>query len=435
MSEAQRLLFSNAAYARATHYLFRYPAKFHPPVARALIRKFSRRGETVLDPFCGSGTVAVESQLLGRHAVGSDIDPLAVFISRTKNKRLKVQHLRRSAAQLVTCLQDIERPKTEYERRKRSDVSWETVVRNARSEGLYIPRIPNIQHWFRNYVVVDLARILSVIQAMPVPSTHRDVFRVCFASIIRNSSNADPVPVSGLEVTSHMLSREKAGRIVNPFALFKQRLARCVESFDEFCSLTSDVETTSRFVHADATHLARHFNEAVSTVITSPPYHSAVDYYRRHTLEMYWLGLTMTREERLELLPKYIGRSHVPRTHEFVMDGAELPPTVKSWERKLRRASPARADALKHYAVAMRKTFRELSHLLSKGRRAVLVVGKSKWGDERIPTDALFSELSSEWFKRSAEYWYPIKNRYMSYSRHNGADINREHVIVLVRRS
>jgi hypothetical protein len=64
----------------------------------------------------------------------------------------------------------------------------------------------------------------------------------------------------------------------------------------------------------------------------------------------------------------------------------------------------------------------------------VLVVGKSKWGNERIPTDSLFAELAREWFKKSSEYWYPIKNRYMSYSRRNGADINEEHVVVFSRK-
>jgi hypothetical protein len=267
-----------------------------------------------------------------------------------------------------------------------------------------------------------------------VPSTHRAVFRLCFASIIRNSSNADPVPVSGLEVTSHMLQKEKDGRILNPYDIFTQRLRRYLDSVEEFCNLTKDTKTTSRFIKSDATCLSQHLNGKVSAVITSPPYHSAVDYYRRHTLEMYWLGFTETHDDRLNLLPKYIGRSRVPRTHDFVMDGAQLPPTVKLWERKVRQVSDERADALKHYAVAMRKTFKELASFLDEGCEAVLVVGKSKWGDERIPTDSLFAELAGEWFQKTADYWYPIKNRYMSYSRHNGADINQEHVVVLTRK-
>jgi tRNA G10 N-methylase Trm11 len=434
MSDSKRLTFPEGSFSKVTHYLFRYPAKFFPPVARALIEKFSEEGDTVLDPFCGSGTVAVESQLLGRNAVGSDIDPVAIFVSQVKNKRFHVAHLRRSAVTLLDDLGELERTEAEYERRQWADVTWKTVEKNVKDEGLWVPEIPNIQHWFRNYVVTDLARILQTIDSLEVPMTHKDVFRLCFASIIRNSSNADPVPVSGLEVTSHMLKKEKAGRIVNPFVLFSQRLVKYLDGVEEFCDLTKNKKTTSLFIQSDATGLSQHLEGKVSALITSPPYHSAVDYYRRHTLEMYWLGFTETHEDRLDLLPKYIGRSRVPRTHEFVMDGAQLPPTVKLWERKVREVSDERADALKHYAVAMRKTFKEFASFLVKGGRAVLVVGKSKWGNARIPTDDLFSELAGEWFKHTEDYWYPIKNRYMSYSRHNGADINQEHVIVLTRK-
>ncbi len=434
MSDSKRLAFPEGSFSKVTHYLFRYPAKFHPPVARALISKFSEKGDTVLDPFCGSGTVAVESQLLGRHTIGSDIDPVAVFVSHVKNRRFHIAHLRRSAATLLEGLRALERTAAEYDRRQWDDVTWKTVEKNIKDDGLWIPEIPNIQHWFRNYVVTDLARILHAISTLDVPSTHHAFFRLCFASIIRNTSNADPVPVSGLEVTSHMLKKEADGRIVNPFEHFAQRLGKYLDGVQEFCELTKKAKTKSLFVQCDATCLSQHVRGNVSTVITSPPYHSAVDYYRRHTLEMYWLGLTATHEQRLELLPKYIGRSRVPRTHEFVMDGAELPPTVKIWERTVRGVSDERADALKHYAVAMRRTFKELSSFLETGRKAVLVVGKNKWADKRIPTDLLFSELAGEWFKKTADYWYPIKNRYMSYSRHNGADINQEHVVVLTRK-
>src|SRR5579871_4208166 len=275
MSDSKRLAFPEGSFSKVTHYLFRYPAKFYPPVARALIEKFSEEGDTVLDPFCGSGTVAVESQLLGRNAVGSDIDPVAVFVSHVKNKRFHVAHLRRSAATLLDHLAELERTEAEYERRQCDDVTWKTVEKNVKDEDLWVPEIPNIQHWFRNYVVTDLARILQAIDSLEVPMTHKDVFRLCFASIIRNSSNADPVPVSGLEVTSHMLKKEKAGRIVNPFALIAQRLAKYLDGVEEFCDLTKVKKTTSLFIQSDATGLSQHLECKVSVVITSPPYHSA----------------------------------------------------------------------------------------------------------------------------------------------------------------
>src|SRR5437870_8392327 len=68
----------------APHSFYKYPARFPPVFAREAIRAFTRKGETVLDPFCGGGTSLVEAIALGRKAIGFDISSLAVFLSRTK---------------------------------------------------------------------------------------------------------------------------------------------------------------------------------------------------------------------------------------------------------------------------------------------------------------------------------------------------------------
>jgi hypothetical protein len=79
-----------------THNYYRYPARFSPLFARAAIETFSRPGDVVLDPFMGGATTLVESRALGRHAVGSDINSLSVFLSRVKTTPLTeddIQHV------------------------------------------------------------------------------------------------------------------------------------------------------------------------------------------------------------------------------------------------------------------------------------------------------------------------------------------------------
>jgi 16S rRNA G966 N2-methylase RsmD len=48
------------------------------------------QGDTVLDPFIGSGTTAVEAQLLGINCIGIDISPLCVLQSRVKTESIDV---------------------------------------------------------------------------------------------------------------------------------------------------------------------------------------------------------------------------------------------------------------------------------------------------------------------------------------------------------
>ncbi|MCL0093265.1 site-specific DNA-methyltransferase, partial [Dehalococcoidia bacterium] len=68
-----------------THWIYPYKGKFHPQMIRALLNIIGlEQGNTALDPFIGSGTTAVEAQLLGINCVGIDISPLCVLQSKVK---------------------------------------------------------------------------------------------------------------------------------------------------------------------------------------------------------------------------------------------------------------------------------------------------------------------------------------------------------------
>jgi DNA methylase len=79
---------SQAPVAGLTHGFYRYPARFSPQFARSAIEAFTEPLDTVLDPFMGGGTAAVEALGLGRRFVGSDINALGVFVTHTKTTPL-----------------------------------------------------------------------------------------------------------------------------------------------------------------------------------------------------------------------------------------------------------------------------------------------------------------------------------------------------------
>jgi adenine-specific DNA methylase len=89
--DVDRLLLSagsQAPVAGLTHGFYRYPARFSPQFARSAIEVFTKPGDTVLDPFMGGGTAAVEALSTGRNFVGSDLSSLSVFVTRTKTTPL-----------------------------------------------------------------------------------------------------------------------------------------------------------------------------------------------------------------------------------------------------------------------------------------------------------------------------------------------------------
>ncbi|MFN3268104.1 MAG: DNA methyltransferase, partial [Zestosphaera sp.] len=58
-----------------------YRGNWAPQVPRNLILRYTKPGETVLDPMCGGGTTLIEAKLLGRNAIGVDISYEAVILT------------------------------------------------------------------------------------------------------------------------------------------------------------------------------------------------------------------------------------------------------------------------------------------------------------------------------------------------------------------
>ncbi len=74
-----------------THWIYPYKGKFHPQMIRALLNIIGlKKGDTVFEPFSGSGTTALEAQLLGINFIGIDISPLCVLQGKVKTKSVYV---------------------------------------------------------------------------------------------------------------------------------------------------------------------------------------------------------------------------------------------------------------------------------------------------------------------------------------------------------
>lgn len=60
------------------HALVEYPSKILAYAAHEVVLRFSKEGETILDPFCGCGTFAIEAKALNRNSINYDINENAV---------------------------------------------------------------------------------------------------------------------------------------------------------------------------------------------------------------------------------------------------------------------------------------------------------------------------------------------------------------------
>ena len=89
--EFERAFHSTRRVGDYTHDFYKYPARFDPRFVRFILEAFTEPGDYVLDPFMGGGTTIVESAAAGRHAIGSDVNELAHFVTGVKTTPLSYQ--------------------------------------------------------------------------------------------------------------------------------------------------------------------------------------------------------------------------------------------------------------------------------------------------------------------------------------------------------
>ena len=153
--------------SRRLHRLDRYPAKMIPHMARFLIERVSEPGDTVLDPFCGTGTVVREAVALRRNAIGLDVNPLATLFTRVKVGGYSRDLLERQLAEFLESFRT------------------ETTT--------YCLTFPNAKYWFTPATLRKLGVVRSVVDCLvrQLPSPYPDFWRAVLASIVRQSSRAD----------------------------------------------------------------------------------------------------------------------------------------------------------------------------------------------------------------------------------------------------
>ncbi len=405
------------------HNAFRFPARLHHRVATELIGSYSKDADIICDPFVGSGTNQIEASLLGRSSYGLDVDPLSVFITKTKlsaNSNV-LGRLERLIPRFRSRLQQASRGERRYDELMFKDLH---SVRLRHPTHLSDEVLQYLRAWFRNYVIEDLIRIRSEIFTIRDVDA-RQLLLLVFASIIRNCSRADPVPVSGLEITSRMLRLETEGRYIDPYDQYLRRLEQILEQVREYSELRS-----SNSLHVtwqgDASEPWT-LPETAGLILFSPPYLNAVEYSRRHKLEMYWLGLVPSISAYRDLARRYIGQRWGGRK-DTAAPG--LPGSVSAdFFKQLLAIDEGRARAFARYAARMNSVFRAARSALRRRRYCIAVIGSNRVAGLPAPMPGIFEELAAP-LRLEADFSYALKDRYMSYARRNEANIGREHVLI-----
>ncbi|MEJ7603902.1 MAG: hypothetical protein WKG01_38835 [Kofleriaceae bacterium] len=273
-----------------THPFHTYPARLHPASARVLVdlvgttaqRDVARRPgmserPTILDPFCGSGTALVEARAEGFHAVGVDLNPLAVLVAKAKTwavpgKRLKdLREVGRAVSHEVLAAGKAARRSGAEKAPERKPVGFDPNARNRR-----------LASWFAPHVRRELELIAMHLDDLRDRDAElADVLTACLSAILYKVS-------SRTSDTDGTWVDRNIGRGF-PARLFAQRVELLEAGLQDLGHVAGG---STQIYEADVRRMIDIVPDgSAAGIITSPPYAGTYDYAEHQRLRFDFLAL------------------------------------------------------------------------------------------------------------------------------------------------
>ncbi len=379
-----------------------------------ILTSLTSEGLTVLDPFCGSGTVLLEAALRGHSAIGIDVNPLARLISRVKTTRLDVASLSHRADQMLS--------------RARASRG------NQRVDALPA-------YWFLPGARRALVAAYREVQRVAYKS-HRDFLRVCLSATVRRSSLADPSVAPPVRLSG---ARERRGssryardlrRALSVSShtvhdLFRRNVESNIARMSEL-RRCKDYGTARVLESAEAAETGLP-TQSVDLIITSPPYCGAQKYVRSVRLEMLLLGFG--HAEIAETDRRTLGTERVSVTN--VNERLDTPLTeANTLIRKIAQRNTTRALMTAEYIRYLSRFARECFRVLKSGGEAFVTFGTGHVSGIPVAWDGFFRTAAEKAGLRIVAVLIDnIPSRGLMTARHGTSNtIDDERVVWLRRR-
>ena len=253
-----------------THGFHSWPARMHWALARAAIETF--RARTVLDPFCGGGTVLVEALCAGRRSIGLDLNPLAERVARV---RARVTN----EAEREAFVESARRVAEASTARVRARVPVQVDLPRAELD------------WYDPHVIKELGGLLEEIRTVEDDADRLALVMVFSSNLVKVSRQLSDTRQEAAP------RRIRKGLTTELFLRKSEELARRWAELAERASGARPM-----LYEAGVQRLARIANDRrVDLIVTSPPYGGTYDYADHHRRRIAWLGLDDSKLRRFEL--------------------------------------------------------------------------------------------------------------------------------------
>jgi len=240
--------FKTANTKEYTHCYHIYPAMMIPQVARKLLTNYAPEGklELVFDPYLGSGTTLVEASIRGIPSIGTDLNPLARFISKVKTTHFNIEKTRQAIDSVLPEM-------AAYSPNKVTNTDFD--------------RISNHTFWYSDENLYRLSYLNQIADSLT--EEIKDFFLLCLSETVREVSFTRNGEYKRYKMSEKQLSDFHP----DVFNIFFRKLQRNLDGLIAFNATSTDCKASIYDFNPSIGIPQSIIQEkSVDMVVTSPPY-------------------------------------------------------------------------------------------------------------------------------------------------------------------
>lgn len=232
-----------------THGIYRWYGKLVPQLVAKTLDQYTETGDTIIANFSGSGTIALEAMIRNINCICTDINPLAILISKVKTTKIVINDINSLIDEIILKAKDNEK--------------------NISISHLYQP-----EKWYNEKNAQKLVALKKIIDNADDVNI-KNYLLVTLANITRDCSNIDSRCVNHIVV-------DKNKKTKDVYESFKASALYIYNSIQELNKYKSSSKIS--FIKQSADDMSYAKDESIDLVFSHPPYLNAVNYYNIYRL-------------------------------------------------------------------------------------------------------------------------------------------------------
>jgi DNA modification methylase len=358
------------------HRWFKYREGYSIDLISSIIKDSDSK---ILDPFCGCGSTLIASKIKNKDAIGIDINPISVFVSKVKVENYSKEDL------------------------NNIKVYFKSILNSNSLKKIETPKLKIIDKAFHPEILDQLLRLKWRIDKIEDEKSREFIF-LAFISVIESLSNTFK---EGNGLKYRFTKRTPKGYIRIPLdQWYEENLPKNKIDYvnktleDKLNLMINDVNTSSfssskiEVKRGDAQKISNYVQrDSVSLTVFSPPYCNCFDYYEIFKLEL-WLGGFVRSYNELRCERKLAIRSNTNADLSKPVENYDQLETIVNlingqdiWNKNI-------PSLIRGYFTDMDKTLQEIFKVTKNQGRCIIIVGNSAYGGILVPTDLLLAKIA-----------------------------------------